>query len=127
MSMSVGAENGPYLKLPLWRTICISYANYFRHFGDVLRISVLWLLPIAALNGAMGWLQASWIADITATPQTQAIPSQPIPITVLGGISNLALALAAVSTPSPGIGYCYWMSAQVSAVATSAPEAFGTT
>jgi hypothetical protein len=97
MSTSVGAENGPYLKLPLWRTIRISYANYFRRFGDVLRISALWLLPIAALNGAMGWLQASWIADMTATPQTQAIPSRPIPITVLGGISNLALALAAVS------------------------------
>lgn len=92
----VGAE-GSSAKLPLWPTIRLSYASYLRHFGDVLRISAFWLALLAVFNGAMGRLQASWTAAVMASPSPHPALAEPVEITVLGNISNVAMALAAVS------------------------------
>jgi hypothetical protein len=46
-------EGSAGAKLPLWPTIRLSYTSYFRHFGDVLRISALWLSLMAVLNAGI--------------------------------------------------------------------------
>jgi hypothetical protein len=53
-------------KLPLWRTIRFAYATYFRHFGDVLRITWMWISLVALLMAAGDWMRWSssvWFAD----------------------------------------------------------------
>ena len=84
-------------KLPQWPTIRLSYTSYFRHFGDVLRISALWLSLMAVLNAGTGWMQATWMTRVMADPTPQPNLSEPLEMTVLGNISSLVMALAAVS------------------------------
>lgn len=98
MSAIVGATEAPIPKLPLWPTIRLSYATYFQHFRDGLRISALWLPLVAALAAAAGWLQASWLQEMVANPQTQATLAQSMHMVVLGNGVSLAVTCAAIST-----------------------------
>jgi hypothetical protein len=97
MTAIVGAERVSHPKLPLWRTIRLSYSSYFQHFGDVLRISVFWLATTAMLDAAMGWMQASWIAHVLANPQGRPDLTQPVEMTVLDNIGSAIVVLASVS------------------------------
>jgi hypothetical protein len=97
MSAIVGAMEAPIPKLPLWPTIRLSYATYFQHFRDGLRISALWLPLVAALAAAAGWLQASWLQEMAANPQTQATLAQSMHMVVLGNGVSLAVTCAAIS------------------------------
>lgn len=83
--------------LPLGPTIRLAYASYFRHFGDVLRISALWLSLMAVLNAAAGWMEAAWITHVMANPAPQPNLSEPMEMALLDNISSVVLALAAVS------------------------------
>jgi hypothetical protein len=55
------AEDTVRFKLPLRRTIALSYSSYFHHFADVLRISWLWMLAAGMLTAVASWLQAGWL------------------------------------------------------------------
>ncbi len=92
-----GAEGSPDPKLPLWPTIRLSYASYFRHFGDALRISAFWLLMMAMLDAAIGWMQATWMTHVMANPSPQPNLSEPMEMAVMADIGSVALAFAAVS------------------------------
>lgn len=84
-------------KLPLWPTIRLSYASYFRHFGDVLRISALWLALMAVLDAALGWMEATWMTRVMADPRPQPDLSEPMEMALLGNISSVVVAFAAIS------------------------------
>jgi hypothetical protein len=84
-------------RLPLWPTIRLSYTSYFRHFGDVLRISALWLSLMAVLNAGTGWMQAAWMTRVMVDPRPQPNLSEPLEMMLLGNISNVVIAFAAVS------------------------------
>ena len=97
MSAVVDHPVVPVTKLPLWQTVRLAYATYLRHFGDGLRIVVIWLPPVAILAAIGGWLQAILLADLTAgRPAIDA--SQPIHLLLLGYALNLLLTAAAVSS-----------------------------
>jgi hypothetical protein len=98
MSTIVGAADSPIQKLPLWSTIRLSYATYFQHFGDALRISALWLPLIAVLAAMAGWLQASLLVEMMAKPQLEMDVSQPVHMLILGYGEHLVLACAAISS-----------------------------
>lgn len=98
MSTIVGAADAPIQKLPLWSTIRLSYATYFQHFGDALRISALWLPLIAILAAMAGWLQASLVVEMMAKPQLKVDVSQPVHMLLLGYAEHLLLACAAISS-----------------------------
>jgi hypothetical protein len=89
-------------KLPLWNTICLTYATYFRDFLDVLATSWLWLILAAVPMGIASWLQFSWFAEVVANakPGTSS-PAQHISnptVTVwLPNIANLIVLIAGVS------------------------------
>jgi hypothetical protein len=97
MSAIVGASDAPVGKLPLWQTIRLSYATYFEHFGDGLRIAALWLPPVAILAAIGGWLQAVLLAEFTQNLRPQIDVSQPAHLLMLGYALNLLLSAAAVS------------------------------
>lgn len=97
MSAIVGASDAPVSKLPLWQTVRLSYATFFEHFGDGLRIATLWLPPVAILAAFGGWLQATLLMEVAAIPQVQIDPSQPMHLLMLGYVLNLLLAVAAFS------------------------------
>jgi hypothetical protein len=97
MTTIMDAAETPVAKLPLWPTIRLSYATYFQHFGDGLRAAALWLPLLAAINAAAGWLQASLLAELTANPLAKMDPTQPMHLLILGNVSNLATACAAIS------------------------------
>lgn len=84
-------------KLPLWPTIRLSYASYLQHFGDVLRISVLWLALMAVFDAATGWMQATWMTHVMKNPAPQPNLTEPLEMSALGNISSVVLALAAIS------------------------------
>jgi hypothetical protein len=44
-------------KLPVWQTVGASYAAVARNLGQLLRISWLWFIIVAALYAALGWLE----------------------------------------------------------------------
>jgi hypothetical protein len=98
MSAVVDASDAPVTKLPLWQTIRVSYATYFQHFGDALRIAALWLPPVAILATIGGWLQATPLMEVAAIPQVKIEASQPIHLLMLGYALNLLLAVAAISS-----------------------------
>jgi hypothetical protein len=50
----------PASKLPLWRTIKLSYVTYMHHFADALRVTWLWMVLIAGLLAGSDWLRWSW-------------------------------------------------------------------
>jgi hypothetical protein len=83
-------------KLPLGRTIALSYSSYFHDFTDVLRICWLWILLAAVLVGVNTWLQASWlqyaIADIK-----QGVPPQMGRVQIFGYFVSLIVMFAGFS------------------------------
>jgi GYF domain 2 len=95
-----GRRNGT-AKLPLWKTIRLSYSSYFLNFTDVLRISWLWLAVVAPLMGIMSWLQFSLMADVIASMKrgmpTQMPTSKPLETMVPVTIAILFFAFAGVS------------------------------
>ena len=97
MTTIIGAKGPSHPKLPLWRTIRLSYSDYFQQFRDVLRISVFWLAITAMFDAAMGWMQASWMAHVLANPRARLDLTPPVEMTVLGNIDSVAVALACVS------------------------------
>jgi hypothetical protein len=85
-------------KLPLRRTIGLSYSSYFNRFGDMMRISWLWLAAIAPLVVATSRLQTIWLArimsgDASAPPTLEQMSE----LAWLGNITNLAFIFAGVS------------------------------
>ena len=68
-------------KLPLWQTISLSYHEYFSGFGDVLRISWIWLAVLTALVYLATWLQYSWMIAAISDLKT-SIPEGPTPLPV---------------------------------------------
>lgn len=98
MSAMIGASDAPATKLPLWQTIRLSYATYFEHFGNGLRIAALWLPPVAILAAIGGWLQATLLMEVAAFPKVQIDASQPMHLLMLGYALNLLLAVAAISS-----------------------------
>jgi hypothetical protein len=97
MSATVDAADLSAPKLPLWATIRLSYATYFKHFGDGLRIAALWLPLAAVLNAVAGWLQAFWLEEMAANPQTQATLAQSAHLVILADVAGLAVICAAIS------------------------------
>jgi hypothetical protein len=97
MSAIVDAAAASTAKLPLWATIRLSYATYFRHFRDGLRITALWLPLVAALNAVAGWQQAFWLREMLANPQTQVTLAQSADLVILNYVAGLALGCAAIS------------------------------
>jgi hypothetical protein len=100
MSATLDAPDEVSSKLPFWQTVSLSYSFYFRHLGDALRISWLWLLIFVPLTGATNWLQMSWFAETIATmaPGKPPLPPAiPIAVTILGSASELVLFLAGCS------------------------------
>jgi hypothetical protein len=100
MSATLDARDEVSSKLPFWQTISLSYSFYFRHLGDALRISWLWLLIFMPLTGATNWLQMSWFAE--AIPNMKPgkpplPPAMPIAMTILGNASALVMFLAGCS------------------------------
>lgn len=65
-------------KLPLWRTISLSYREYVVGFGDVLRISWVWLAALTALVYLATWLQYSWIIA-AINDLKRSVPEGPTP------------------------------------------------
>ena len=98
MSAIVDASDASVTKLPLWQTIRLSYASYFEHFGDGLRIAALWLPPVAILAAIGGFMQAVLLVELTASPRPQIDVSQPVHLLMLGYALNLLLSIAAVSS-----------------------------
>lgn len=97
MTTIIGGKGASYPKLPLWRTIRLSYSDYFQHFRDVLRISGFWLAITAMFDAATGWMQASWMAHVLTNPRARLDLALPVEMTVLGNIDSAAVALASVS------------------------------
>jgi hypothetical protein len=85
-------------KLPLRRIIALSYSTYFDHFGDVWRISWLWLLLVLPLAIATSWLQTAWLAqvitDMASGPHTL---TRTAGFALVGNITSLVFTFAGVS------------------------------
>src|SRR5690242_298470 len=94
MTTIIGGKGASYPKLPLWRTIRLSYSDYFQHFRDVLRISGFWLAITAMFDAATSWMQASWMAHVLTNPRARLDLALPVEMTVLGNIDSAAVALA---------------------------------
>ena len=100
MSATLDAPDEVSSKLPFWQTVSLSYSFYFRHLGDTLRISWLWLLILVPLTGATNWLQMSWFAEAIANmkPGKPPLPpAMPVAMMMLGGASEMVLFLAGCS------------------------------
>lgn len=103
MSVDFDPSNPPYPKLPLWRTISLSYSTYFQYFIDALRASWLWLIVVAAITGILSWSQWSWMSTVMAATKPGSPPPfpehtpHPPGITALVGLEDIVLTLAGVS------------------------------
>jgi hypothetical protein len=97
MSVTADFPDAANPKLPLWRTISLSYSFYFEHLGDALRICWLWLLIFIPLAGATGWLQMSWFSQAVADMKSGKSPEMPIEWTILENVSTLVALLAGCS------------------------------
>jgi hypothetical protein len=102
MSTATDADEASASKLPLSDTLELTYATYFSQFGDVLRISWLWLALTSSLIGATAWLQMSWLTKVVAirasSSQSRAqLPSLPIEVSALANLANITLIIAGVS------------------------------
>jgi hypothetical protein len=80
MSSPSDARDEAVPKLPLWDTICASYAAYFHNFLDVLRICWLWLVVVGPLMAIANWMQWLWMAPMFAGLRQGAGPQRPIPV-----------------------------------------------
>jgi hypothetical protein len=96
VSATIEAEGTANPKLPLWKTIGLSYSTYFHGFGTALQISWPWLL-LAPLTGAASWLQMSWMAEVLANMKPGAPPRIPTEAAVLGNLSTAVILFAGVS------------------------------
>jgi hypothetical protein len=103
MSTAVSPPPPPYLKLPLWRAIRLSYSTYFHHFIDALRTSWVWLVVVGALTGFASWQQFSWMATLLARaprgmpPKTLTVPPEPIEAVLLMNLDHVLVLFAGVS------------------------------
>ena len=57
-------------KLPVWRTVRACYATVLQNFGQLVRISWLWLLIMVPVYAAVHWL----ISTVWAAPGIQTMP-----------------------------------------------------
>jgi hypothetical protein len=76
-------------KLPVWPTVRASYAIVLRNFGQLVRISWLWLLILLLINMAMHWL------DWSSSPEAGGTGTMVTAIVSLAGLIYLP-ALASV-------------------------------
>jgi hypothetical protein len=100
--MSVDSDpflNTPYPKLPLGRTIGLSYSTYFQYFIDALRVSWLWLIVVAVVTGFASWSQWSWMSMAMAGMRPGVPPRMPQPLATaaLMHLDYVLLTLAGVS------------------------------
>jgi len=63
-SLARERANLPPAKLPLGQAIKRSYSIFFSHFGDVLRITWLWLLIVVPISGYCMWLHGQKLPAI---------------------------------------------------------------
>ena len=87
-------------KLPLWKTIRLSYATYYNNFPDLLRTSWLWLILIGVLIGGGGWLQWSWIIrtiEELKLSGSRIAPSMPLGVVLPVFAGYLAMFLGTIS------------------------------
>jgi hypothetical protein len=98
MSTAMGSSTPPYPKLPLWRTIRLSYLTYFQHFIDALRTSWLWLVVVGAFTGFASWQQWSWMAAVLARAvPSRAQPALPLETGLLLNLDQALVVFAGVS------------------------------
>ena len=99
MSLAESPPDWSYPKLPLRRTVGLSYSTYFRYFADALRTSWLWLLLTAIVTGFASWQQWSWMATVLTHAQPGHPPEMPksTEMSLLLNLANILLLLAGVS------------------------------
>jgi hypothetical protein len=100
MSTAMSSPALPCPKLPLWRTIRLSYSTYFHHFIDALRTSWLWLVVVGALTGFAAWQQFSWFTAMLARARPgmpPTTPPQPNESMLLMDLDYLLVLFASVS------------------------------
>jgi hypothetical protein len=88
----------PLPKLPLWRTVGLSYSTYFYHFTDALRTSWIWFVAVGLLTGLASWQQWSWMAAVLeggVPSRTQM--AQPLETALLLNLAYALLLFAGVS------------------------------
>ena len=62
-------------KLPFWRTVGACYAIVFGNFGQLLRVSWLWLLIMLPVYAAAEWLASRWQGDQVGDVLLGMLPS----------------------------------------------------
>lgn len=81
--------NASYAKIVLWRTIGISYAEWFRRFPDVMRATIFWIALLAIMMGIAHWLNWSIAVSLTADLKSSSLRDPPFRIV------NIALYVCA--------------------------------
>jgi len=94
--MTLAAPDLTYPKLPLGRTIRLSYSTYFGQFSDVLRASWLWLVLAGAFTGAISWKLAAMV-DASETSMQ--------PSSVLAGVNGLYTIIFLLGTVSIAVAW----------------------
>jgi hypothetical protein len=98
MSETAHSPAPPYPKLPLWRTIGLSYSTYFHHFTDALRTSWIWFVAVGLLTGLASLQQWSWIAAVLERgAPSRTLPAQPFETALLFDLAYALLLFAGVS------------------------------
>jgi hypothetical protein len=80
----MAVDDRPLPKLPVGQTIKLSYASYLQGFGDILRISWVWLLICAMLPVLANWVRQSWTLGMRGN---NALTYSTALIVVLAGVS----------------------------------------
>ena len=99
--MTLAAPDLAYPKLPLGRTVRLSYSTYFGQFSDVLRASWLWLVLAGAFTGAINWKLGALIQS--ALDDASGSSLQPGP--VLSGLNGLYTIIFLLSTVSIAVAW----------------------
>jgi len=73
--MSPDADTRRSPKLPLRATIRLAYQSFFTHFGDLLRISWVWIVICALLSTT-----SSWLKTFSTTSMLRSDTMRPAPI-----------------------------------------------
>ena len=81
--------NASYAKIVLWRTIGISYAEWFRRFPDVMRATIFWIALLAIMMGIAHLLNWSIAVSLTADLKSNSLRDPPFRIV------NIALYVCA--------------------------------
>jgi hypothetical protein len=50
-------------KLPVWQTVCASYAIVTRNLGQLVRICWVWVLIMVPVYMALDWLAETWLGN----------------------------------------------------------------